>query len=290
MDESLPLILLVDDSEAILALEKAALGNTYRLLTAVNGRLALNEMGKTVPDGVVLDLSMPEMDGDEVLVAMKEDPRLREVPVLVVSTESQRARDTLSLGADDFLPKPVTLEDLRRRVAAMLEAAASRQAGRLLPYLFFRVGAQELALALDAVAVIAPRPALLPLPGAPSHVPGYFELYREPVAVLDLAARLGLSAEKPVTERKLVVAKIGDLKLGIEADEVWDPEGLDASALTKAEALATRYEGLQGRVLGLVRGSRGMAPVLSPGALLEELELSALAKALTQMSRSEQAP
>jgi CheY-like chemotaxis protein len=284
MDDTLPLLLLVDDSEAILALEKAALGNTYRLLTAVNGRLALDEMAKTVPDGVVLDLSMPVMDGDEVLLAMKADPRLREVPVLVVSTESQRARDTLSLGADDFLPKPVTLEDLRRRVAAMLESAHSRQASRLLPYLFFRTASQELALNLDAVALIAPRPSLRPLPGAPSHVPGYFELYGEPVPVLDLAARLGLSAEKPVTERKLVVAKIGSLKLGIEADEVWDPEGLDAAALTKAEALATRYEGLQGRLLGLVRGSRGMAPVLAPAALLEEAELGALAQALKKLA------
>jgi chemotaxis signal transduction protein len=204
--------------------------------------------------------------------------------VLVVSTESQRARDTLSLGADDFLPKPVTLEDLRRRVAAMLETASRRQASRLLPYLFFRSASQELALALDAVAVVAPRPTLRPLPNAPAHVPGYFELYGEPVAVLDLAARLGLSAEKTVIERKLVVAKIGDLKLGLEADEVWDPEGLDAAALTKAEALATRYTALEGLILGLARGSRGMAPVLEPAALLGEAGLGALAKALKKLA------
>lgn len=284
MQAELPLLLLVDDSEAILALERAALGNTYRLLTAMNGRLALAEMAKTVPDGVVLDLSMPEMDGDEVLKAMKADERLREVPVLVVSTESQRARDTLSLGADDFLPKPVTVEDLRRRVAAMLEAADQRNASRLLPYLFFRAAGHELALALSAVSVVAPRPHLRTLPGAPMHVPGYFELYGEPVPVLDLSARLGHASERPVTERKLVVAKIGELKLGIEADEVWDPEGLEASALTPAEKLATQFEGLQGRLLGLARGSRGLAPVLAPEALLHEVELTALAKALKKIA------
>ena len=284
MRAELPLLLLVDDSEAILALEKAALGNTYRLLVAMNGRLALDEMAKTVPDGVVLDLSMPVMDGDEVLKAMKADERLREVPVLVVSTESQRARDTLSLGADDFLPKPVTVEDLRRRVAAMLETAEQRQASRLLPYLFFRSAGQELALALSAVAGIAPRPQLRPLPGAPAYVPGYFELYGEPVAVLDLAARMGQPSEKPITERKLVVAKIGDLRLGLEVDEVWDPEGLDANALTSSEELAARYEGLQGRLLGLARGSRGLAPVLAPEALLQESDLSALSQALKKMA------
>jgi CheY-like chemotaxis protein len=284
MDEDLPLLLLVDDSDAILALEKAALGNTYRLLTAVNGRLALQEMAKTLPDGVVLDLSMPEMDGDEVLKAMKADPRLREVPVLVVSTESQRARDTLSLGADDFLPKPVTLEDLRRRVAAMLEVAAQRNASRLLPYLFFRSAGQELALALESVAVVTARPALRPLPGAPGYVPGYFELYGEPVAVLDLAQRLGQKAERAFTERKLVVVQVGLLKLGLEADEVWDPEGLEVAALTSVERLAVQYEGLQGSLLGLVRGSRGIAPVLAPAALLDEKELGSLAKALKKVA------
>jgi CheY-like chemotaxis protein len=289
MNDELPLLLLVDDSEAILALEKAALGNTYRLLTAANGRLALEEMAKTVPDGVVLDLSMPVMDGDEVLRAMKLDARLSEVPVLVVSTESQRARDTLSLGADDFLPKPVTLEDLRRRVAAMLEAAASRHASRLLPYLFFRAASQELALGLEVVSVVAPRPALRPLPGAPPHIPGYFELYGEPVAVLDLALRLGLKAEKPVNERKLVVTKLGAIKLGIEADEVWDPEGLDAAALTPVERLAVSYQGLQGSLLGLARGSRGLAPVLAPAALLAEAELSLLATALKKAAKAKAA-
>ena len=93
---------------------------------------------------------------------MKLDPRLAEVPVLVVSTESQRARDTLSLGADDFLPKPVTLEDLRRRVAAMLRRPNSRHASRLLPYPLSAPPAQELALALNVVSVVAPRPAMQP--------------------------------------------------------------------------------------------------------------------------------
>ena len=132
--------------------------------------------------------------------------------------------------------------------------------------------------------MVAPRPQLRTLPGAPAHVPGYFELYGEPVPVLDLAARMGLAPGKPVIERKLVAAKVGGLKLGIEADEVWDPEGLEAGDLIPAEQLAVQYEGLQGRVLGLARGSRGLAPVLAPEALLHEADLSALAEALKKMT------
>ena len=278
--EELPLLLLVDDSDAILALEKAALGSTYRLETAVNGRLALEAMQKHVPDGVLLDLSMPEMDGDAVLLAMRQDPRLQDVPVLVISTESQRARDTLRLGADDFLPKPVTADDLRRRVAGVLETASRRKADKLRAFLFFKAGGLELGLPLESVQAVAARPALQPLPGAPAHVPGYFELYGDPITVLDLAARLGQPHGQALIERKVLVVGLGTLKLGVEVDEVWDPEGLAQDAVLDDDAFAAPYQGLKGRLLCLARGSRGLVPVLKPSALLDEPELQVLRELL----------
>jgi CheY-like chemotaxis protein len=280
--DELPLLLLVDDSEAILALEKAALGSTYRLETAVNGRLALESMQSHVPDGVVLDLSMPEMDGDAVLVAMRQDPRLAAVPVLVVSTESQRARDTLRLGADDFLPKPVTAEDLKRRVAGVLEAAARQRAERLRAFLFFRAGGMDLGLPLEQVSSVAARPALRALPSAPAHVPGYFEAYGEPVALLDLGTRLGLDHGVAVIERKVVVAEAAGVKLGLEVDEVWDPEGRPQDAVLGPDRFRAPFEKLRDRLLALVRCSRGLVPVLNPDALMDEGELEALRQGLPQ--------
>jgi CheY-like chemotaxis protein len=274
--DELPLLLLVDDSEAILALEKAALGSTYRLQTAINGRLALEAMQKHVPDGVLLDLSMPEMDGDAVLLAMRQDPRLQDVPVLVVSTESQRARDTLRLGADDFLPKPVTADDLRRRVAGVMETASRRRAEKLRAFLFFKAGGLELGLPLENVFAVAARPALQPLPGAPKYVPGYFELYGEPVTVLDLTERLGQPHGQQVVERKVLVVACAGFKLGVEADEVWDPEGLAQEAVLDEGRFGASYEGLKGRLACLARGSRGLVPVLKPDALLDEADLQLL--------------
>jgi CheY-like chemotaxis protein/chemotaxis signal transduction protein len=279
--EHLPRLLLVDDSEAVLALEKAALGSTYRLETAMNGRLALAAMRRGAPDAVLLDLSMPEMDGDQVLLAMRADPLLRDVPVLVISTESQRARDTLKLGADDFLPKPATAEVLRRRVGALLEAAAQRRAQRLRPFLFFRSGAQALGLSLDQVYLITARPALHPLPDAPAHVPGFFELYGQPVPVLDLAARLGLAQDQDLLERKVVVvAPQKGVYLGLEASEVWDPEGLTQDEVLEEDRFAAPFAGLKGHLQCLARGSRGLIPVLRSEALLDERSLSALSKEL----------
>jgi CheY-like chemotaxis protein len=280
-NEGLSRLLLVDDSEAILALEKAALGSTYRLDTAVNGRLALEAMSRQVPDAVVLDLSMPEMDGDQVLVAMRHDPRLVDVPVLVVSTESQRARDTLRMGADDFLPKPVTADELRRRVAALLEGAARRLSERQRPFLFFRCGPQALGLALESVFAVTARPALMPLPKAPPYLPGFFELYGRPVPVLDLALRLGLIQDTPLLERKVVVLSLpGGAALGLEASEVWDPEGLPQADVLGESAFNAPFEGLRGRLDCLARASRGLVPVLRSQALMDEAELAALAAGL----------
>lgn len=282
--EALPRLLLVDDSEAILALEKAALGSTYLLESAVNGRLALEAMGRQVPDAVVLDLSMPEMDGDQVLVSMRHDPRLADVPVLVISTESQRARDTLRLGADDFLPKPVTADGLRRRVAALLETAARKRSERLRPFLFFRCGSQALGLPLESVFVVAARPALFGLPHAPAHVPGYFELYGRPVPLLDLSQRLGLTQDTPLIERKVVVLNLASgAALGVEASEVWDPEGLVQADVLDESRFTVPFAGLKGRLECLARGSRGLVPVLRGQSLMDEAELDALAGALVHI-------
>src|SRR4051812_49619253 len=82
---SLPHLLLVDDSESVLAFEKAALAGHYVVSTAVNGREALTKVAQLRPAAVLLDLSMPEMDGDEVLAQMQQDPQLAGIPVIIVS-------------------------------------------------------------------------------------------------------------------------------------------------------------------------------------------------------------
>src|SRR6185436_7805594 len=90
---SLPHLLLVDDSEAILAFERAALSSHYAVSTALNGAEALEKVRQIRPAAVLLDLSMPEMDGDEVLRRMKADRELSYIPVVVVSSEKHREQD-----------------------------------------------------------------------------------------------------------------------------------------------------------------------------------------------------
>ena len=89
----------------------------FKTVEAENGRIALDEMRKPENDFdlVLLDLMMPEMNGYEVLAEMKDDPKLSEIPVVVMSaTDSQDSvSQCLQLGALDYLVKPIRMQECR---------------------------------------------------------------------------------------------------------------------------------------------------------------------------------
>src|SRR5579863_6021852 len=102
----MPRVLLVDDSETALAYGRAALSERYAISVATDGVEGLAAIRSQRPAAVVLDLSMPRMDGEEVLAAMLADPELRRIPVIVLSAEADRAQACLRAGAVAVLPKP----------------------------------------------------------------------------------------------------------------------------------------------------------------------------------------
>lgn len=103
-----PLVLIVDDSPTIRALERTILeAHSYRVEAAVDGRDALERMERLHPDLVVSDLEMPRLDGFGLMAAMRGDPRLAELPVVVLSsrTDEEARRRAASLGARCYLVK-----------------------------------------------------------------------------------------------------------------------------------------------------------------------------------------
>ena len=100
----------------------------HQVTFATDGReaLALAEAGGQ--DLVLLDLMMPELDGDEVLRRMKASPELRDLPVLMISAHDEHASvgRCIAMGADDYLPKPFDPVLLRARVGACLARKRAR--------------------------------------------------------------------------------------------------------------------------------------------------------------------
>jgi CheY-like chemotaxis protein len=118
------LILVVDDNEMNRdVLSRRLRREGHEVVTATGGAEALATIRRQAFDIVLLDLMMPDMDGDEVLLAIKSDLGLRDLPVIMLSALDDMSAVTrcIEMGADDYLPKPFDPVLLRARIGAGLE-------------------------------------------------------------------------------------------------------------------------------------------------------------------------
>ena len=275
-------VLLVDDSEAVLAFETAALSGHFSVRTALQGRDALAKVDIETPDLVVLDLSMPVMNGEEVLSHLTSDPRLRTIPVLIVSSESERARACLARGARAFLPKPIRADDLLATATRLVDEERAAKQRRFLACLPLKVGTMEMAIALDAVDLVVPQVATTLLAFGPHYLREVFDLYGDPVLSLDLAARLGVEHAAPVVERKLVVLRQQAVKLALCVDDVRDPEEISPENVVPREHVGGASHGeLRDTLVGVIRTARGQIPLVDPRAFVAPDRLDPLVAWLT---------
>jgi putative two-component system response regulator len=117
-------ILVVDDTPANLTLLSKMLGERgYRVRPVPSGALAIGAAMSDPPDIVLLDISMPDMDGFEVCRRMKEDARLRDVPVIFISalTETEGKVKAFRRGGVDYVTKPFQIEEVEARVETHLK-------------------------------------------------------------------------------------------------------------------------------------------------------------------------
>ena len=127
-------ILLVEDSQAMRTYVRAALeglpvlGDDVEIIEAASGFNALRLLPRASYDLVITDINMPDINGLELVSFVRKSERYREIPLLIISTQSSerdRARG-LALGADAFLAKPFTPEALRDAVTQSLSGRGSR--------------------------------------------------------------------------------------------------------------------------------------------------------------------
>ena len=125
-----PLVMVVDDSITMRKVTGRVLErNNMEVLTAKDGVDAVEKMAERVPDLVLLDIEMPRMDGYEVAQNMKSDPRLKDVPIIMITSRTgdkhrQRAMD---IGVDRYLGKPYQELELMRNVFDVLGMEATSE-------------------------------------------------------------------------------------------------------------------------------------------------------------------
>ena len=122
-------ILICDDNDDFRLFMRTSLTGNHKILEAVNGKEALKILEKVVPDCVISDIMMPEIDGNELCRCIREDSRLHLVPVLLISgLQTAEARiESLEAGADDYLTKPFSVKELNLRLKLLLEMSRLRQ-------------------------------------------------------------------------------------------------------------------------------------------------------------------
>lgn len=119
-------VLVVDDEYGTVEVLLAALEDAgYRVLTAANGRRALERLEENKPDLVVSDFMMPLMDGAALVQAMRANPEYRDIPVIMMSAAPESALRKHLDGYQAFLRKPFCAAALLERITAILNPLRS---------------------------------------------------------------------------------------------------------------------------------------------------------------------
>lgn len=120
MSENTPMILLIEDEAPIRSFLRISLeANSYKVLEARNGETGIVVAGELRPQLVILDLGLPDIDGQQVIRRLRE---WSQVPILVLSVrqDEQEKVDALDAGANDFVNKPANVHELMARVRVLL--------------------------------------------------------------------------------------------------------------------------------------------------------------------------
>ena len=118
-------VLLVDDSPTTLLMEQMVLrSHPYTIVTARNGREAVVRAIVEQPDIILMDVVMPEMNGFEACRRMRQQPALRSVPIIMVTTrgEEQSMETGFQSGCSDYITKPINGAELLMKVRSLLRS------------------------------------------------------------------------------------------------------------------------------------------------------------------------
>lgn len=130
MQESPKKILVIEDDNVTRNLYLMGLeAKGFDTIGADNGLAGIQQAQEHIPDLVICDITMPDMDGYSVLTTLRQDPVTAIIPFIFLTGSSTKAdvRKAMELGADDYLTKPSTLDELLRAIAIRLQKQATLQ-------------------------------------------------------------------------------------------------------------------------------------------------------------------
>jgi pilus assembly protein CpaE len=225
-------ILVVDDSPINLKLVSAALTPAgYEIITAQNGREALQRIEGIEPDLVILDVMMPELNGYEVCRRLRQRAHFGQLPIMMLTANDslEERINGLEAGADDYMSKPFEIPELQARVKALLRRAAPAQ-----PVTTTRQG--------KVIAVFSLRGGIGVSTLATNLAAGLAQLWGQPTALVDLVLASGQSALMLNAPLRHTWADLAEASVGEIDGDVLESVLLNHTCGTRVLAAAARPE------------------------------------------------
>ncbi len=122
-NSDLPQVLLVEDNDDLRTYIKVQLTGLYDVQEATNGNGAFEMAIAAVPDLIITDLMMPEMNGEELVEALRDDPKTQHIPIVMLTARADHESNLSNIrkGADHYVNKPFEMAELKVRVESLLE-------------------------------------------------------------------------------------------------------------------------------------------------------------------------
>ncbi len=122
-------VMIVDDEFTIRELVEMTLDSDYEVIKAENGLDALQKIDGNMPDLIILDIMMPQMDGFEVCKKLKSDEKTKHIPIIMLTAkhELEDVKRAIKTDVDEYVTKPFEPELLRRRVEENFKARENNE-------------------------------------------------------------------------------------------------------------------------------------------------------------------
>jgi pilus assembly protein CpaE len=225
-------ILVVDDSPINLKLVSAALTpGGYEIITAQNGREALQRIEGIEPDLVILDVMMPDLNGYEVCRRLRQRANFGQLPIMMLTANDslEERINGLEAGADDYMSKPFEVPELQARVKALLRRATAVQ-----PVATTRQG--------KVIAVFSLRGGIGVSTLATNLAAGLSQLWGQPTVLVDLVLASGQSALMLNAPLRHTWADLSESSVGEIDSDLLDSVLLSHACGTRVLAAAARPE------------------------------------------------
>ena len=190
-DETVKKILVIEDrAETLNLFLKCLKAEGFYTIGAENGLIGVQQAEQELPDLIISDITMPELDGYGVLTTLRQNPATAIIPLIFLTAKANRAdiRKGMELGADDYLTKPCTVNELVKAIAACLEKRTTLQQ--------CYTAQSQLVLeapSADSVSSAGSQP-IFPSDSQLSEVFRFIEAnYHQPITLSDVAQEVGYS-------------------------------------------------------------------------------------------------